>query len=109
MAAPEASNGCIERSSVMSTQFAVVSSRPCRDSFRRLWRLVACAGWVVSLLPLLGPPRSARAAAYDGFDYPVGPTTNLSGGTGLLAPWQNGSTSSSVVAGSLSDPTGTLL
>jgi hypothetical protein len=50
----------------------------------------------------------ARAAAYEGFDYPVGRTGSFNGGTGFPEKW-NPSYFGSIVAGSLADPTGTLL
>jgi hypothetical protein len=56
-------------------------------------------------------PMAGRAAAYEGFDYPVGAMpANSSAGNGFLAGWSytNG-VAPGVVAGSLSDPTGTLL
>ena len=53
----------------------------------------------------------ARAAAYEGFDYPVGPATRegLTGGSGFRTGWLISEPQTSIVADSLSDPTGTLL
>ena len=63
----------------------------------------------VPLLAALTAANTARAAAYEGFDYPVraAPST-WTGGTGFASGWTTSNTFPNVAAGSLSDPTGTL-
>ena len=61
---------------------------------------------------IVSAPGFARAGAYEGFDYPVGPAPRegLTGGSGFRTGWLlSEHQRQSIVAGSLSDPTGTLL
>src|SRR5687767_8743254 len=62
---------------------------------------------IVVPLAMLSIVSSARADAYDGFDYAPGTAGPQNGGTGFVAGsrWQF----ATVVAGSLSDPSGTLV
>src|SRR5687768_141431 len=64
---------------------------------------------VIILLATISAATTARAAAYEGFDYPVrtAPAT-WTGGTGFASGWSTSNGLPTVAAGSLSDPTGTL-
>ena len=66
------------------------------------------AGVVFCMLFAAHPPRAGAAAAYEGFDYPVGtPTTNWNGGNGFAGRWIQ-EVQGQIAPGSLSDPTNTL-
>ena len=76
----------------------------------RLFPSAAAVGFSVVITLISSAAPSARAAAYEGFDYPLGTLgENRFGGYGFRDYWRAGTDRTEIVAGSLSDPTGTLL
>lgn len=65
---------------------------------------------IVPLLAFLAIAQPAGADAYEGFDYPTGPDVNMNGGSGFApnGPFLGWLADGTIVAGSLSNPGGTL-
>src|SRR5687767_1216855 len=71
----------------------------------RLCPSAAAVGFSVVITLISSAAPSARAAAYEGFDYPLGTLgENRFGGHGFRDYWRLDTDRTEIVAGSLSDP-----